>query len=99
MEQVMGVVKKNLVSIICAVVVVITIAATFWPISGMFEDLQAKAQGRAGVYSQLRDLSTKERTEPVVSLKEGATGKKLEVFPTQAVIDQGEKVKTAIAAE
>jgi hypothetical protein len=99
MENVMGVVKKNLVSIICGVIVIIAVAATFWPISGMFEGLQAKAQGRAGAYSQLRDLVTKERRLPVVSLKEGATGEPLTVFPTPAVIERGEKVKADIAAE
>ena len=99
MEKVMDVVKKNLVSIICAVVVLIAIAATFWPISGMFSDLQAKAQGRTGTYNQLKELANKERHLPVVALKGETTGGRLDVFPTPAVIEKGQKIKDDIAAE
>ena len=99
MQQVMDIVKKNLISIICAAVVLIAIAATFWPISGMFSDLQGRAQGRAGTYQQIKDLATKERKLPVVSLKGDAIGEKLDAFPTPAVIERGEKVKADIANE
>jgi len=99
MQQVMDVVKKNMVSIICAVVILIAIAATFWPISGMFSGLQAKAQGRTGTYNQLKELATKERHLPVVALKGETTGARLDVFPTPAVIERGQKVKDDIAAE
>src|SRR5687768_9474824 len=99
MERVMGIVKKNLVSIICGVVVIIAIGATVWPISGMFSDLQAKASARGSAFNQLKELANKERRLPVVALDPNAPAVKLDVFPNDEVIRRGEKVKADIAAE
>jgi hypothetical protein len=99
MDKAMEVVKKNLVSIICGVVAIIAILAVFWPISGMFEDLQQRATSRAGVYNQLRDLSNKERYLPKVSLREDVQPARLEQFPTERVIERGTKVTEQLEAE
>jgi hypothetical protein len=99
MENVMGVVKKNMVSIICGVIVLLAILAIFWPISGMFDDLRGRASSRVSVYNQIRELVTKDRKLPVVALKEGAEAPKLTQFPTQAQIAHGQEVKTKIEAE
>ena len=52
----MEIVKKNLISIICAAVVLIAIGATFWPIAGWFEDLRTEGsvEGPAEAFSQPR---------------------------------------------
>lgn len=99
MKAVMDIAKKNLVSIICAVVALIAIALHFYPISGWFTDLQTRVGARAGVYNQLRDLLNKERHLPLVSLEPGAQPARLEQFPTERAIARGTEVKAKIEAE
>src|SRR4051794_40220927 len=94
----MELVKKNLTSIICGVIALLAVVALFWPISGYYNELQAKADARKQVYTTLKGILDKPRNLPTVSL-ETAEPKKLEQFPTQAVIDAGTAVQTQVKTQ
>ncbi len=94
----MELVKKNLVSIICGAVALLAIVALFWPISGYYAELQAKANTRKDVYSSLKGILDKQRSRPITDL-ESPEPKPLEQFPNQLVIDRGKAVTDLVKSE
>ena len=85
------VVKKNLLSILSGVVAIAAVAATFWPIGGMFGNLQTASDARGAVYSALEGILTKPRqlplTDPAKTQQDDLKG-----FPNQKTIDLGNSV-------
>ena len=57
----MELVKKNIVSVICGVVAILAIVASFFPLGGYVEDLQASLNKSKTDYSSLETLRTKPR--------------------------------------
>ena len=49
----MDIVKKNILSIICGVVILLAIVSLFWPIGGMIESAQKRADERKDLYTKL----------------------------------------------
>ncbi|WP_428939182.1 hypothetical protein [Fontivita pretiosa] len=94
----MELVKKNLVSIICGVVILIAIAAVFYPINGYYAELQAKADSRKQVYQTLKNLAQKQRSLPIISL-ETQQAEPLPMFPTEAVAKVGREAVDKVKAE
>jgi hypothetical protein len=91
----MDIIKKNILSFICAIVALIALIASFWPLGGQYEDLQKNLDARAAVFKQAQSLQTKPRQLPTVSDKPASqTGEDdkqaLTVFPTPEVIAKGE---------
>lgn len=85
----MEVVKRNLYSIICGVIAIIAVVLAFFPLGGMFEDLQADLNESKGDYSSINSLLAKEHTAPDVDI-DNAEQRKLGRFPTPKVIAAGE---------
>jgi hypothetical protein len=89
------VLKKNILSVICGVVVVLAIVAYFVFVTGLYtgsDGLEAKAKERKSNFDTLQGLVTKQRTLPVVELNSSPTARPLEVFPTTEVIKVGEGI-------
>jgi hypothetical protein len=98
MRPALAIMKKNLLSIICAVVAVLAIVAIFWPISGYYADLQTQVEARKSAYSAAKALLEKPRTLPILDPL-STDPIPLKGFPTQVVIDAGDKARVAIANE
>lgn len=98
MNQVMDLVKKNLISIICGVIAVLAIGAVFWPITGMFDDLRQRAEARKGVYGSLKGLLDKSRSLPQLD-PTSLEIKPLGQFPTETLNARGMEVKARIEQE
>jgi hypothetical protein len=84
--------KKNILSVICGVVVVLAIVAYFVFVTGLYtgsNGLEAEAKKRKENYDTLASLLSKSRTLPVVELNSSSTPRPLEVFPTTPVIEVG----------
>jgi hypothetical protein len=87
--------KKNILSIVCGVVVLLAVVAYFVFVTGLYtgaDGLEAKAKERQAKYDQLQALVTKQRTLPVTDLSSGSTPVPLEVFPVREVIDKGTEI-------
>jgi hypothetical protein len=95
----MEVVKKNLLSIIFGVIALLAIAALFYPIGGMYEDMQKTLTAEGNSYSQVTNLLNAHRPLPIMpALGTADTGpgflvdaQGIPVFPNEKVIKEGEK--------
>jgi len=97
----MEIVKKNILSVICGVVILLAIAALFWPISGIVAGAQAQADAREKEFEKLDKLlpQKKQRKLPVVSLDPDAPTTSLDQFPGQKVIETGQTATKAMAEQ
>jgi hypothetical protein len=82
------VIKKNMVSIISGVIALLAVGALFWPMSGLYADLETRLEARIAVSSSLESLAKQSRSMPLLS-PDQTTPEPLNVFPTQPVIDAG----------
>src|SRR5688500_3105143 len=92
----MNIMEKNLLSILCGVVVIIAIVALMWP-AGQLEDLQKEVTARGAVDSTLSGLTSKERLKP--TLENNAEPEKLEQSPSEALIAKGKEVTKRVEEE
>src|SRR3954470_9338497 len=84
----MELLKKNMVSIIFAVIALLAVAADFVFMSGKFKTLHDQAQARASVHTDINGLLTKPRKEPIVS-PNSSEAPALSRFPVQKIIEDG----------
>ncbi|MGD0770857.1 MAG: hypothetical protein ABSB42_21960 [Tepidisphaeraceae bacterium] len=86
----MEVIKKNIFSIIFAVIALLAVGALFWPIGGLYTGLQALLDARVQANSSLELLAnpSQPRSMPLLS-PDQTTASPLEVFPTDTVIAAG----------
>jgi hypothetical protein len=84
----MELVKKNIISVICGVVAIIAIVASFFPLGGYVADLQKSLDTSKSTYGTLDGLRTKSRTLPVTKLDEATTPAPLAIFPNPEVIEK-----------
>jgi hypothetical protein len=94
----MNIVKKNIASLICGVFAILAIVGFFYPLGSIRTTAQAALDKRIAVYSAMNKVRTQERHLPMVDVA-GGEPRKLEVFPTQPVIDWGQGFKQRIAEE
>ena len=87
----MELVKKNIVSVICGVVALIAIVASFFPLGGYITALQGSLDQSKSTYGTVDGLRTKSRNLPITKLEE-TTPTPLGMFPSQDVIDKAGKV-------
>lgn len=80
----MDVVKKNVLNIVCGVIVLICVVALFWPLGGMYDEDQAKLNSRQSVFNQIVSLDSAKRSWPVTGEK-----KELPGFPNPRLIEMG----------
>ena len=94
----MEIVKKNILSIIFGVLALIAVIAWIWPLGSVKAEAEQALTKRAAVGSSMQGILSRERKLPVVSL-EGEQSPKLDVFPTQRVIDWGKDVQAQLKAQ
>ncbi|HEV2293471.1 MAG TPA: hypothetical protein VGR35_06415 [Tepidisphaeraceae bacterium] len=87
----MDLIKKNIVSVICGIVAIIAIVASFFPLGSYVEDLQASLDKSKAAYTAVDTLRTKERNLPILKLEE-TTPQPLGMFPSKDVIEKAAKV-------
>lgn len=97
----MQILKKNILSIVCGVIVIGAVAAYFLFVRGYFwgdNGLQKLADDRKGQYERLNGLLTKGRALPVVDLqKTDATP--LAIFPNAEVIKAGKQLTQQLTGQ
>src|SRR5580658_11353493 len=92
------VVKKNLLSILSGVVAIAAVVATYWPVGGMFQTLQAASDARGAVYTELEGLLTKPRQLPLTD-PANTQQEPLKAFPNQKTIDLGNRVTSHVSKQ
>jgi len=92
---VLGFIKKNILSLSSGLVAILCIAATFYPLGGMQDQLKDEAQTAAQDYSTLQALS-KPRNLPTTNPTQTDPGK-LANFPNLATINWGNDQKAKFA--
>lgn len=94
----MEIVKKNLFSIVCGIVVVLAIIASYWPVGGYIASLQSETQTHAANYQTLQGLLTQQRNLPLTDPAQ-TTPKPLDVFPNKKVIAEGTAATTLVSTQ
>jgi hypothetical protein len=94
----MDIVKKNIVSIICGVIALLAIVASYIPLGGWFESLGTEVRSRSSVYGSLNGLLTKQRSLPNVNLDQ-PTPPPLNQFPTDSIIRAADDVNQRSIAD
>jgi hypothetical protein len=86
----MQIVKKNILSILCGVVVIIAVVVYFVYVSGsLYPNLEAAAKERQANYDKLAGLLTKTRTLPAVDFDK-TEPVPMPAFPVELVIKRGQ---------
>lgn len=91
-DNIKEVLKNNILSIICGVVVIAALIVPIWPMGGYRTELENRLTERTNVYSSLNTLRTKSRTLPVVD-PDNTNPVPLDGFPNENVIAKGDEVK------
>jgi hypothetical protein len=94
----MDIIKKNIVSVICGLIALIAIAASFFPLGGYRQELQANLDKSKAQYSALSSLLSKQRKLPVLS-PDTAEAQELKTFPNEEIIKKGQAVVTQVQAQ
>ncbi len=83
-------VKKNLLSLLCGLVAIAAVVATYWPVGKMFQDLQDASDKRGTVYTELEGILTKSRQLPLTDPNKTQQDE-LKTFPNAKTIALGTK--------
>ena len=84
----MDILKKHLISILCAVFCLVAIVLSFVPLGGFLSTLKTDAEKRKEPEQKAAALLGKERLTPEMDLINTTQPIKLDRFPSRAVIDQ-----------
>jgi hypothetical protein len=88
-DAILGFIKKNMLSLSCAVVALVCVGLFFYPLGGMQDTLQQSATDRGNVYGSLNSLlKPGQRKLPVHDL-DGTDPGQLPFFPNKPTIDKG----------
>jgi hypothetical protein len=94
MDQLKTILAKFWVGILCAIIAIAAIIASFWPIDGYHEELYGKLQSSARNYDKAYNLMHKERLKPVAPGQ--TTPDRLKDFPSPRIIKSGEELKDKV---
>ncbi len=94
----MDIVKKNMWSIVCGVVALLAVGATFYPLGGKFEELNMKLQTSVEDYNKIKRVNNEKLSLPIVDPKSTEVPP-LEQFPTDKVIERGRQVVGKVKVE
>ena len=97
-EKILNFVKTNMLSLICGVVAIVAVAATFYPVGGWLDDLKTRTDQRASIYSSLSSLRTKSRKLPLTDPTQTEQAD-LKTFPNADAIKAGESVTKAVSKQ
>ena len=82
----MEIIKKNIVSIIFALIAIAAMVAAFYPMSGNFEKLNQELADRKTKFQQAKAIAEKQRELPVVNVGENnAERTPLGIFPMPSI--------------
>jgi len=99
MKKYLDILKKYWLSFCCGVVAILAVLATwFWPLPGMVIALQSKVDERKAVYNNVEQIRNASRPMPVIDISDPAAAE-LDVFPSQAVIEAGDKATSEVNVE
>ena len=87
----MDIVKKNILSIVCGVIALISVIAIFYPLRGMYAAMTADVAKSKAVGDQLAAVAKTDRTWPTLSDKD-TDRVPLKHFPTAATVEVGTKM-------
>src|SRR5438309_90020 len=95
----MEIVKKNLVSIIFALIAILAVVASFWPLGGYFTELQNAVGQREAAWKKAKDIYGKKHTLPVTNLSGDGTPKDLNVFPMPRITKDAKEFMNSLVSE
>ncbi|MBV8780171.1 MAG: hypothetical protein JO353_02130 [Phycisphaerae bacterium] len=91
-------IKKNIASLICALVAIGAMVFLFWTVAGWNAELQTTVDQRKSTYNDLSALLTKQRTLPLLD-PFSTQPPPLNQFPTQPVYERAKTVTQAVSEE
>ncbi len=94
----LDVLKKNLFSIIFAVIAILSVVAIYWPISGLYTDLSTRLDTRVQVSSSLDSLANQSRQMPLLD-PDKLSADPLTVFPTDPVTQAANAAATQLQSQ
>lgn len=97
-KQVVGIAKKNWISLVAAVFAVGAVVVPFVVADPMVAKLQTELDQRANVARQLEQVGSKQRKLPLLDAT-ATEAAPLPVFPTKAVIESGQKAVEQLQVE
>ncbi len=99
MNVAMDIIKKNMLSLICALVAILAIVAVeVWPLPGHYDAIAKDLEKRKGDLQNYESLAQKQRKLPLLDPSK-TEADPLPGFPTQEMIEQGKKIQEQIASE
>src|SRR5665213_204655 len=96
--KIIGTAKKNLFTIVCALIAIGAIVATYWPLGGMVDALKGEADTRASLYGQLDGLVTQSRKLPLTDPSK-TTPDDLTTFPNEKTLEKGKAATDDVSAQ
>src|SRR5215213_8006716 len=94
----MEIIKKNILSIVCGVIVIAAVVAYFVFVTAKMADLATAAKERKSQYDTLNNLLGKQRLMPVTELKP-TDPVPLPAFPTLPIIEQAKTVTAKLKGQ
>lgn len=94
----MEIIKKNLFSVICGVVALVAIIASFWPLGSKADELQSALAGRKSAYESMTNLLNKSRSLPIVD-PQSSMQEPLNHFPSLDIIEKGKAATKDVSEE
>lgn len=94
----MEIVKKNIFSIICGVVALVAIIASFWPLGSKADELQSTLNSRKSAYESMTNLLSKSRSLPIVD-PQSSEQEPLKNFPSPDIIEKGKTATKEVSEE
>src|SRR5690242_16015136 len=93
----MDIVKKNIVSIILGLVIVLSLVVVFvYPVPKQYTELKTEGNARKADYDKVKALVDQKRQLPILD-PESTEPKELGTFPTRPVIEEGARLTKAVA--
>ncbi|MCC6424172.1 MAG: hypothetical protein IT447_11890 [Phycisphaerales bacterium] len=94
----MEIIKKNIFSVICGVVALVAIIASFWPLGSKTDELQTTLNGRKSAYESISSLLNKSRNLPIVD-PQSSEQEPLKNFPSPDIIEKGKTATKEVSEE
>ncbi|MCC7349160.1 MAG: hypothetical protein IT446_01200 [Phycisphaerales bacterium] len=94
----MEIVKKNIFSVICGVVALVAIIASFWPLGSKTDELQSALTSRKSAYDSMTSLLGKSRNLPIVD-PQSSEQEPLKNFPSPDIIEKGKTATKEVSEE
>jgi hypothetical protein len=95
----MEIIKKNVVSIVLGVVAVLAVAATFYPLGGLFDGIKRNVSKEEQLYTTANQIFTTPHELPMADDPNSTERKPLGVFPMPKITELAKALKTGLDSE